>query len=330
MRRRPALLFSAKVLFSLALLAALLYTVDFAELWLAAKNIRVGLLLLAVGMFFPTQLLSAYRWYYLLRILGARLSYGTVVRYTFLGQFSALFLPGQISGDIVRATAIAQKDQQYAQSFLSLLLDKLTFLFAISLFAFIGAQSSPVLAHFPGLRIASAAIAALSLAGVILCAMYRDRRLPTWLMGLWPKTHGILARGLKQIVGLVAVPRLSISAITWMVLCALGLQVVNTVGSYVLARSMNVMVAPLDWMAVNAVVAIIQILPISIGGLGVREGTFVFLLSFYGVSASHALAFSLITFILVALLVTLGWIVVEAFAFQRGGRLSKLSRRGDM
>jgi glycosyltransferase 2 family protein len=317
--RHPVLRFALKVLFSLILLAVLLYTVDLAEIWQAARNMQPGLLLLAVSMFFPTQLFNAYRWYFLLQTLGARARYRSVVRYTLLGQFSALFLPGQISGDIVRATAIAHKDQQYAQSFLSLILDKLTFLFAISLFALIGAQASPVLSIFPGLVLASAAIGMLSLVGVALFATYRDSRPLQWFLEVWPGMPKIVAGLLRKSIEAFTIPGLGAPVIIWTLVCALGLQALNTFGSFILARSMHLMVNPLDWMALNAVVAVAQILPISVGGLGVREGAFVFLLSFYGVSAPQALAFSLVTFILVALLVTLGWMLAELFGMKKVG-----------
>lgn len=328
--RRPALRFLLKIFFSLVLLVLLLHTVDMGELWRAAKNIQIGLLLLAVCMFFPTQLFSAYRWYFLLQALGSRSRYLAVVRYTMLGQFSALFLPGQISGDIVRATAIAHQEQQYAQSFLSLVLDKLTLLFAISLSAFVGAQASPVLSRFPGLVLASAAVCAGSLVGIGWFALYRDSRAPEWLLVRWPRLPRMIKRLLREMTAVFTTPRLGPAVVLWTILCALGLQALNTLGSFVLAQAMHLTIDPLDWMSLNAVVAIVQILPISIGGLGVREGTFVFLLAFYGVQASHALAFSLITFILIALLVTLDWIIIEALAVRQAGDIAHMSQRGDV
>lgn len=310
--RRAWLTFFVKLVCSFILLVLVLHSIEISTLWQIVGTTRIDLLFLAVCLFYPTQLFNTYRWYYLLRTLGGTASYGSMVRYSFLGQFTALFLPGQISGDIVRAMAIGYQQQEHARSLLSVILDKLSFLFAITLFALVGSLISPILATIPGLTLGAALICFLSLLGLTLFAVYRDARLLTWLLSRpWP-IPAIFFRLLQRLTIIFDISRLSFSTTVFVLLCACGLQILNTIGSLVLAQAMHITISPLDWAAINGVVALVQVLPISIGGLGVREGAFVLLLSLYGVSQVQATAFSLTMFVLLIVLITLGWFTIEA------------------
>lgn len=308
---RHWLAFGAKLLCSLAVLTLVLGSLDREALWAAIVAADLRLLMLAVVMFYPTQLIGAHRWFSLLRTLGATSSYPTTVRYSFLGQFSALFLPGQISGDVVRTVAMAQHGQEPAQSLLSVALDKLSFLFAIALFALIGSLASPVLLGLPGLVLGACALCTAAFAGVLSLARFRNFLLIERSIPATGALPGWLVTPLQRFLPVLAIPALPYHVIALVIGYACSLQALNTLGSLILARAMGIVIHPLDWAAVNAVVALVQVLPISIGGLGVREGTFVWLLGLYGVSQIQAAAYSLMTFALVAMLISLGWLAIE-------------------
>ena len=62
----------------------------------------------------------------------------------------------------------------------------------------------------------------------------------------------------------------------------------------------------LDW--VRAMVLIVQFIPVSIAGLGIREGVLVFILPIYGISPGDAMAFSLLLFALIIVIGLVGGI----------------------
>jgi hypothetical protein len=74
---------------------------------------------------------------------------------------------------------------------------------------------------------------------------------------------------------------------------------------------MHIVIDPIEWAAINAIVAFVQIFPITIGGLGVREGVFGAMLSLYAVPLTQSIAFSLISFMLVMVLATLCWLALN-------------------
>lgn len=83
-------------------------------------------------------------------------------------------------------------------------------------------------------------------------------------------------------------------------------QLLVTLVYYVGGRVLGIQVGFGDYVWIVALVTLSQILPITIAGLGVREGLFVFLLGQYGVSASTAVALSLIIFSVTLLFGLLG------------------------
>lgn len=313
--------FLAKLTFSALVLALIARSVDFADFWASLRQARVELVILAICMFFPAQIFGAYRWHQILQALDLRTNFGSVVRYTFIGQFSALFLPGQVSGDIVRALTFAHQHRQHERVFLSVLLDKSSFLTALGFFALAGTLVAPELRNIPGLILASGTIFGVALAGFLALSFYRNQRLLDYLshrVGGSRGKVGPIDFIVRRATVALSLPRLQLADALRILLLASGLQVLNTIGSLVMAHALAINLGVLDWIAIVAVVAIIQIFPLSVGGLGVREGAFVILLALYGVDPARATAFSLLTFVLVAFLVAMGWLVAEQVS--RGSR----------
>jgi uncharacterized membrane protein YbhN (UPF0104 family) len=74
--------------------------------------------------------------------------------------------------------------------------------------------------------------------------------------------------------------------------------------------------ATIAWTRAAAV--LIAVLPISISGLGVREGAMVVLLAPYGIAAADALAYALLAFATTILAVGLLGSLLEAWRMVRG------------
>jgi uncharacterized membrane protein YbhN (UPF0104 family) len=125
-----------------------------------------------------------------------------------------------------------------------------------------------------------------------------------------------LAR-LRHSLGSVA--RLSPGTLGRILALSIAAQVPGIVVFVVLGRGLGIAVtfAAMAW--VRSVVVLFTVLPISIGGLGVREGMLVLTLSAYGVPASEALALSILVFATTILAPGLAGGVLEGVHWLRGG-----------
>jgi hypothetical protein len=86
-------------------------------------------------------------------------------------------------------------------------------------------------------------------------------------------------------------------------------QVLCILTTTLLANNLRISVSIIDWCWIFGVVTIILFFPISIGGIGVREGSFIGILGFMGVTSEKAIALSFSIFSLELLLGILGGIL---------------------
>jgi uncharacterized membrane protein YbhN (UPF0104 family) len=208
--------------------------------------------------------------------------------------------------------AITRGKDSKAVLVLSVLIDKLSLLISILIFALLGLLTSNVLSRF--IAVALPVVVLLAICSIILLVLCRYR------VGGNPAFTGIIRNRLPAFVRgkflliteNTGVPRISFSVIIAALALSLGFQLANTIGVFVLAQAMHVVITPLDWAAITAIVSIAQILPISIGGLGLREGIYAGILSLYGVTIAQATAFSLTGFVLVAFLLLCSWVILES------------------
>jgi uncharacterized membrane protein YbhN (UPF0104 family) len=219
--------------------------------------------------------LSSSRW----RVLAAPLGFAAPWRRYFtlyyMGLFFNLFLPTTMGGDVVRAWALAETKDRRLKAFWSVVSDRLSGLFALVLLA-------------------------------CLATMLYDRPLPFWIHAtVWSLTVGM-------IVGYAALPwlgrrsarfattaqALSVSGEHWRGwLLALGLSLAVQSASIVqialMGRALGLEVPLLGYAVVVPLVSLLAMLPISVGGMGVREGSLILLLNPFGVSDAGALAVGL-------------------------------------
>ncbi len=92
---------------------------------------------------------------------------------------------------------------------------------------------------------------------------------------------------------------------------------ISSIYFFMQAVDINISIISITW--ITAAVFFLQMLPISISGLGVREYTFVFLLKKYGVYASDAMALSLLIFGVSIAFAFLG-AIFEAIEFFKQGK----------
>jgi uncharacterized membrane protein YbhN (UPF0104 family) len=86
------------------------------------------------------------------------------------------------------------------------------------------------------------------------------------------------------------------------------------------AHALDLDIGPTALLAFIPAVAIVQVLPFTVGGLGVREGALVLFLQPLGVSVTHAVALGLLVYALHLVASLLG-----APAFAIGNRSSRIS-----
>src|SRR5262245_10820536 len=127
------LLVIAQVCISAALLFFLLRRIDLARLIAIWGDLRQPFLWLALVLQLGGVLISALKWWLLLRASGHPTPYLWAVRIYLVGQFFSNFLPTQIGGDAVRVYYLTRRIGRPAIAIASVFVERITGFLALTL-----------------------------------------------------------------------------------------------------------------------------------------------------------------------------------------------------
>jgi len=284
--RRLAGSFWIRLLVSVGLLAVVATQIDFAALRGRLTGSSWGWFAAAVVVLFASFVVGALRWHIFLAAAEVGSSRRQAVRAYLIGTFTTNFLPTQIGGDVTRAWVASERGTRI-RSGTTVVLDRGTALACLMIVGWFGVLADA--GAVPGQLVA--ALAAASAAFVLTCLfgvlLLRLRSLRRRL----PQRIGPASREVRDAL-LVCLTR----PILWRTLViGLAFQGLVYVAAWLVARSISLGVPFAVIGAVLAPVLIVSTAPVSIGGFGVREGSYVLLLGYAGVSATDAALFSLLT-----------------------------------
>lgn len=273
-----------------------------AELWLA------GALVVTLG----SIVLSAIRWQQVATALGLRTGLRSLVGHYLAGQFVSNFLPSTIGGDVLRVSRLsAMTGGEGPRSFASVVLERLTGWLVLPLITLAGLAINPGLFQFGAstrlaLFLAFATLAAL--AGVLWAAAHPR------LGGRWADREG-WQRFIDAVHYGVDQLRHNPHAALGVIGVGFAYQISTVVATIMAAEALGVPVGPTAIIAFMPAVAIAQVIPISFGGLGLREGAFVLFLHPLGVPTAEAITLGLLLYAINLVVSLLG-----APAFASGAR----------
>lgn len=279
-RWRRRLVLAARIAVAVALFAWLGTQIDWAALGTTFAHARLWLAALGLAVLWLALAIAVLRWRRILRALGSPLGLAEITRVFASGLFLSLFLPTTIGGDVYRLARIGQGGFGPARGAVSLLAERGIGLLALLLLV------APVIAVHPLTRdlVALAVVLGMGGLGVIVAVVFWGgpvahwlaRRMPVLEPALGPVSWSALLRQAPAVFGLSLLIHLA------------------TVGSNVLfAHALRVPLAPWDALALIPLIVLAGQIPISPGGLGVREAGFVYFLGRAGIAKEPALAVGL-------------------------------------
>ncbi|HJR60986.1 MAG TPA: lysylphosphatidylglycerol synthase transmembrane domain-containing protein [Vicinamibacterales bacterium] len=274
---RRILLPLGKLLFSAALIALLFSRIDAAKLWAMARTASPAWLLTAMVIYLVMILASAWRWGLLLKAQGIAHEFRTLTASFLAATFFNNFLPSNIGGDVIRVTDTAVAAGSKTLAATVVLIDRGIGLLGLVLVAAIGATAGPRLVNAgPGVGAPMlwAAFGAATLFAALavfmpraLPRLLRPLRLvhPEWVDERLARLHGALHRFSKAPAALAG--------------CfggAIFVQATLVAFYLAIARSMQIPVGFAELAFIVPISFVIQMVPVSVNGFGVREATFGF------------------------------------------------------
>jgi uncharacterized protein (TIRG00374 family) len=300
-------LIALKIALSIALFIYVAAKVSPGSVWSVLRAAHPRLLLLAAGLFLFSNLVGSWLWARLLRAQGVPIPYAKAASYYFVGLFFNNFLPSNIGGDIVRISDAAKHARHVSPVFSATLMDRLIGVLAIAFLALVTSFTVLDRLHLYALYgtmlviflVAVGLLAAVFHRGV-LEAVERPFR---WLGAR--RIEASIARLMDDLHGY----RSQASTLGVVFIASTGVQVSRILVHYVVGLSLGVRVAVSYYFLFVPVLAALISLPISLNGIGVREGAAVVLFQMAGMTRQESFAIPFLTYVLSVLISLLGGLI---------------------
>jgi uncharacterized protein (TIRG00374 family) len=284
-RSKGILVFLLKALVTAGCLWWLSSYFDYVQVRGALAGLSPLLLILAIILHFLSFVAGGVRWWLLFRHLGGGITFRQVWPSYYLGVFYNNLLPSLYGGDIARTARLYAAGMSGSSLVSSAFFDRVLGLAAVISMGIFAMAFSPADIE----NKVAAGMFGLGLLVVLLVTALV--MLPRWAISLdsglgkrWPRLHAVLAcfPRFREAPGLV--------------LAAFGLSVLNqllvVLVFILLAPGLGVHIPVFQFMVILMLVFLIASLPISLGGLGAREGAMMSLLLPLGVEPASVIALS--------------------------------------
>jgi glycosyltransferase 2 family protein len=300
------------------LLWALLAHTDLSRAGELLGHVSLPLLAAGAAALLATSPFTALRWHIVLSAETPSPGPWTLLKIVLVGLFFNQVLPSGVGGDAIRAWRCHRLGIGVAAAIRSLVLDRVTGYFVLVV---LFAAGLPVLLH----SLSDAReryLAILLLAGALfgLLALFLIDCLPRRLLSI--RLVAELATLSRRARRLFATPARS-GAVLSLAAATVSLTIVAL---RLVASSLGVDLSLSIWAVIVPPVSLIQLLPVSLAGWGVRELGFVVVLAGFGIPTEAALATSLLVGLCMVviglpggLLWLTGWDIASAGGARRGG-----------
>ncbi|MCX5800919.1 MAG: lysylphosphatidylglycerol synthase transmembrane domain-containing protein [Candidatus Eisenbacteria bacterium] len=306
---------AAKIIVSLSLLAYILHRVEPANVVETISKARANPLILAAVLFFVSNVLGSWLWSMLLSSQRVRIPFYRVASFYFVGLFFNNFLPANIGGDIVRIYDASRYCKDKSAVFIATFMDRVIGLLAISFLSVVA--SFYALDHFKIFLLYLTVVLGFLGSLLVVLSILNRRILALFEKPFkWVKAFDLERRVVKLFDELHSF-RDRLPLLVAVLSLAIGIQLLRVYVHYLVARSLGINISLSYFFLFVPVLAALSALPISINGLGVREGAGVVLFGLAHVARGPAFLIEFITYLIgVAISLTGGVIFLLRTPFE--------------
>jgi len=252
------------------------------------REANIPLLIFSLSLHFVGVLLGSSRWRVLLESYGINVPHKDLYRLYMIGSFFNTFLPTSVGGDAIRMYKVSALTDKRAQAVTSVLIERfigMLILYIISFFSFIfyfGFKREKEL------FLAIVILLFASIGFIIFLFSILSEKIikivpSSLLKEKLDKIHYSLKYPVKD-------PKNLFKVFTYTTL----LQINVVIYFFIISIAIKMKLSIIYFFILIPIILTVTMLPITIGGIGLREGGFVFLFSRFGVLPEEALTLSIL------------------------------------
>lgn len=291
-----------KFVFSTLILVFIFKNIDFGELLKIVKSLSFSW----YGLFLVVTVISffvlSYKWWKILKLQKFRYTLSYIIKVVWIGSFYNLFLPGRVGGDAIKVIYLitgSDKSEDKYKASISIFIDRLYNVTGLLILAYIS-----IILNF---RQSKAFLLLLSIMSLFIICVFLIIGFGARLIN---KTKISKYCWLQKAAGLLESSKHYINSTgrnIFMISGGMLYQISTILSCYLLGRALGIRLPFSYFLFFIPVVYIVTMIPITFGGIGVREGTFIYFLSKAGIPGENALSLSLLLYVSLVLVSSLGY-----------------------
>jgi uncharacterized protein (TIRG00374 family) len=266
---------------------------------------------LFILLFFNT-FISSVKWHVLLRADDIDVPLRSLVGSYLIGSFFNVFLPSNIGGDVYRIVDVARRSSKPVNTFASVFVDRLSGFFALAIMGFVFPAAGYLL--LPGGRILILPLAVFALITVMILLLYQQgivRALMQWFrLDRAPRMRNFV----EQFLGSITAYKRKQNVVAKVMGVSFLFQFSVIVCIYLMAVAIDIRIPLAFFFLFVPLVLLMEALPVSIYGLGLRDAGYLFFFTQVGRGrpVEEAASMSLLYVTVTLVYASLGGIVFAA------------------
>jgi len=285
-----------KIIITIILAKWIINSVDLKLFTNTINTITWPFIVVIMIVSFIDMSIAALRWKVLMRPFKPSFSYIHLLYLSFVAHYYNMLVPGNIAGDVVRAlkTSVA-----------TVFLDRLIGMLGLVIIVLCGIIFSyPMLSELGLMKYIVLVTLILSFISMSILSRRIIRKF-RWISNLL----GSLYEKIKDVVVSIQLYRNCYREIIEAFAATIGSHLLMITTVYLISRAIGCNAAYFHCLLFVPVIGLISTLPITIGGLGLREASYILLFTQVGATKEQALGMSLIYFMLLFVWAILGAIL---------------------
>jgi hypothetical protein len=281
--------------------------IDISALAGSIKGAQKLFLVIAFCIYFLAYILGFLRWRMLLKAIDVNIPLKRLISSFSGGVFFNIFLPSTIGGDLIRAADLTEHTKKAKEVIATVLLDRIS--------GYIGLVFVIITALILGGRLVLDKVILTSVSAIILflvvglLVLFNNSIYAKISKFLSSPGAGKIKETIKNMHQEIHAFRNHKNLIVGNLALSFLIQLVTPVAIYFIGLSLGIKISPQYFFIFIPIIGAITLLPIAIGGLGLREYLFVIYFAKAGVIEQLALAMSLLSFFFVVFCAAIGGLV---------------------
>jgi hypothetical protein len=296
---KPKLKIALKIGVSCLFVGYLSFKVDLSAIAAAVKDVNLSFYLLSTLIAVLSNFFIAAKYYILIKESPINHSLLSLVRINFIARFYALFLPSAVGREVVRWMKVTRNQEGRASFVASIIFERLTFLLVLILCGAIPLlmyRSIPEIAALrlrlqPWVILALVIIAALLSFYVSASIRSRAKSIAGRLFDRLPDKFN-----LGSLIESISLNNMKPAYYAGIIGLSLVWQIFYISRLLMLTQAAALPLNPIDILWMGSLVLVLQTLPISFAGIGLREGAYAYLFTLYGLPPEKGVLIGILFF----------------------------------